>query len=227
MLFCLPKLLSDEELARIRGLLDAASFVDGRQTVGMAIKQRKRNREVVARSAEREQIDAIVRAAVTRSNDFQLIALPSLIGPFLFSSYGPGEFYGDHSDNVMMSGPPHRFRADLSMTVFLNEPDSYQGGELVLDTDMRPQPIKLQAGAAALYPTTVLHRVNPVTAGERRVALCWIQSTVRAAAHRQVLIDLSQSLDFFMKATKEGLEHPQAIRLQKVYSNLMQMWGEP
>jgi PKHD-type hydroxylase len=227
MLFCLPKLLNDQELGEIDGLLAAAPFVDGRQTVGIGIKQRKRNREVRAASAERERVDAIVRAAVTRSRDFQLIALPSLIGPFLFSRYGVGEFYGDHSDNVMMSGPPHRFRADLSMTVFLNEPDSYQGGELVLDTDMRPQPIKLQAGAAVLYPTTVLHRVNPVTAGERRVAISWIQSSVRLAAQRQVLIDLAQSLDFFMKATQEGLEHPQAIRLQKVYSNLMQMWGDP
>lgn len=226
MLFCLPKLLSDEELAEIRGLLAAAPLVDGRQTAGIAIQQRKRNREVDAGAAERERIDAIVRAAVTRNRDFQLIALPSRIGSFLFSSYGPGEFYGDHSDNVMMSGPP-RFRADLSMTVFLSEPDSYQGGELVLDTDMRPQSVKLPAGAAALYPTTVLHRVNPVTAGERRVALCWIQSSVRLAAQRQVLIDLAQSLDFFMKSTREGLEHPQAIRLQKVYSNLMQMWGDP
>lgn len=226
MLFCLPELLSPEELREIRRLLGNAPFVDGRQTVGIAIKQRKRNREVAAGSQERERIDSLVRAAVQRNRDFQLIALPSVIGQFVFSSYGQGEFYADHSDNVMMSGPP-RFRADLSMTVFLSEPDSYEGGELMIDTDMRPQSIKLPAGAAALYPTTVLHRVNPVTAGERQVALGWIQSSVRTAAHRQVLLDLAQSLDFFMKATREGLEHPQAIRLQKVYSNLMQMWGDP
>lgn len=227
MLFCLPKLLSDEELAEIHGLVDSSSLVDGRQTVGIGIRERKRNRELPAKSPERERVDAVVRAAVQRNRDFQLIALPSLIGTFLFSSYGPGEFYGDHSDNVMMSGPPRRFRADLSMTVFLSAPESYQGGELVLDTDMRPQSVKLPAGHAVLYPTTVLHRVNPVTAGERRVALCWMQSSVRQAAQRQVLIDLAQSLDFFMKTTKEGLEHPQAIRLQKIYSNLMQMWGDP
>ena len=226
MLFCLPKLLSDAELAELHGLLEDAPFVDGRQSVGMAIKQRKRNREIAADSPLRERIDAPVRAAVQRNRDFQLIALPSVIGRFIFSRYGVGEFYGDHSDNVMMSGPP-RFRADLSITVFLSEPDSYEGGELMIDTDMRPQSIKLPAGAAVIYPTTVLHRVNPVTAGERQVALGWIQSTVRSAAHRQVLLDLAQSLDFFLKATREGLEHPQAIRLQKVYSNLMQMWGEP
>lgn len=222
----LPNLLLAEDLARIREITDSAGFVDGMQTGRGYVESIKRNNEVRMGSEGQDALDRLVRGRLEASNDFRLIAMPKRIGNIIFSAYTEGMHFGDHSDNALM-GTADPFRSDLAMTVFLNNPPDYEGGELVLDTDMQPIPIKLPAGDAVIYPTFSLHRVNPVRRGERRVAVTWIQSTIRLPQHRQILLDLARSLDFFIRNTKEGIQHPEAIRLDKVYKNLTRLWAEP
>lgn len=225
MIFTLPNILTADELADINRRIDKAPLSDGARTAGKANAKRKNNREVTVSSPERKELDGIVRAALDRNNDIRLITQPKFIGNILFSLYGEGAFYSDHSDNTLMNGP-ERFRADLSATIFLNDPTDYDGGELVINTDIRPESVKLPKGSIVLYPTTVLHRVNPVRRGERRVAILWMQSLIRSPEQRQALLDIGIAISFFIQNTPQGKEHPEAIRLEKVYGNLVRQWAE-
>ncbi len=225
MIVHLPQVLTREELKNIRAFLKDAEFVDGMQTAGAYADQKKHNMEVRLNSPDGKKIQAIVMAALQRANDFGIITYPRHVGGIIFSCYTKGMFYKDHSDNAIM-GRTNPFRSDLAMTIFLNDPGEYDGGELVLDTDVQPEHYKLPAGDAVIYPTFVLHRVNPVVKGERYVALTWIQSMVRSPQHRQVLLDIYRVLDYLVKNTTEGVQHPEAIKLDKVYKNLVRMWAE-
>jgi PKHD-type hydroxylase len=228
VIFHLQRVLSASQVAELRAL-PTSSFVDGMQTGGAYVRNIKVNREVGVESDAARKLDAIVQSALAANNDFQIVAMPKYIPPFLFSSYVPGQFYGDHTDNAVMgrqTGLP--FRADLSMTIFLSEPSEYDGGELVLDTDIKPAPWKLPAGDAVVYPSYSLHRVDPVTRGERRAAVGWIQSQVRLAQHRQLIIDVAQVLSWMLNALPAGKahEHPEFRRLEKIRSNLTRLWSE-
>ena len=175
------------------------------------------------------RIDATIQAALKANADFQIIAVPYRIATVTVSSYVPGLFYGDHADNAVMGrGGPDLLRSDLSMTVFLSDPADYDGGELLLDTDLRPSSWKLPAGDAVIYPSFSLHRVDPVRRGERRVAVTWIQSHIRSPQHRQILIDLAQVLSWMIKSNPGGRahEHPEFRRLDKIRSNLTRLWAE-
>lgn len=223
----IPEMLSAEELGEIRKLTDNAELADGAQSAGKYGLPKKNNQEVRLDSADQAKLRSIVMSALQRNNEFRLIAMPRRIVNILFSLYGEGMYYGDHSDNAIMDQQNDPFRSDLAMTIFLNDPEDYEGGDLVLNTDLRPeQRFKLPAGDGIIYPTFALHRVDKVTKGERRVAITWIQSLVRSPQHRQILFDIARSLDFFIKSTKEGIQHPEAIRLDKVYHNLIRLWAE-
>ena len=227
MIFVMPGVLPTSLLNKLKAAFDAGSFVDGAQTVGSTNTKRKRNEEIQTSSALRKELSDEVRQALLAHNDFNLIAQPKRVGDILLSRYRQGMFYGDHIDNTVMGrASGNIWRSDLSFTLFLAAPDSYEGGELELNTDMRPEKFKLPFGHMVIYSTLVLHRVNPVISGERRAMVGWAQSMVRDPNQRQVLLDIAQSIGFMQNNTREGTEHPEAIRLQKAYANLLRMWAE-
>jgi PKHD-type hydroxylase len=223
MIFALPNLLTPDEVSRARAAIGDAAFVDGMQTAGVGVAHAKRNEEVAVGSQPQKTVDGIVRAAIERSNDFKIIAMPHTVSPIIVSRYGQGMTYGDHSDNAILGGTQ---RSDMSITVFLADPSEYEGGELVLNTDIRPEAYKLAPGSVVIYPTYVLHRVDPVRRGTRVAAVGWIQSQVRDPMRRQVLIDLAQSLGWFIDATPEKRAHREYVRLEKARNNLVRMWAE-
>lgn len=227
MIYVLPPILPPPLLQKLASAFEAGDFVDGGQTVGAANVKRKRNQELKTSSALRQELATEVRQALLANNDFYLITQPRRVGNVLLSRYGEGMFYGDHVDNTIMGkGRPDAWRSDISFTLFLSDPKSYDGGELVLNTDMRPESFKLPVGHMVIYSTLVLHRVNPVTRGERRAAVGWAQSMIRDPNQRQTLLDIAQTLAFLQNSLREGTEHPEAIRLQKAYANLARMWSE-
>lgn len=219
-------MLDAKALNRLGTLLRNAKFVDGMQTAGGGVAHAKKNTEVVRDSEAHTKCDAIIKEALRGNNDFQIVAQPHRVARFLFSRYTVGMEYGDHSDNALMSD--RRFRSDIAMTVFINDPGDYDGGELVMNTDIRPEPYKLPAGYAVVYPAMVLHRVNPVTRGKRLVGITWVQSRVRDPQRRQILVDLALALSHFIDNSPpgQGYTHPEYIRLDKVYNNLLRMWAE-
>ncbi len=223
MIYELPNLIPTEQLVKIRSIISKGKFVDGMQTAGPAVANLKKNIELKIGSSEGNQVNRIIQQCMAENNDFQILTMPTTITKLITSQYGIGMGYGDHSDNAMMSDG--KLRSDISLTVFLNDPKAYQGGELVLNTDIRPEEYKSAAGSCVIYPTYLLHRVNLVTKGTRLVALGWINSQVADPFKRQALIDLAQSLDYLMKNTKDGVNHIEYIRLDKVYKNLQRMWG--
>jgi len=227
MSFVLPNVLPPPLLQKVIAAFDGDAFVDGGQTAGPTNQKRKRNEEIKSSSALRREIADEARKALLAHNEFNLVTQPKHVGDILLSRYRDGMFYGDHVDNTLMGrNSGMLWRSDMSFTLFLSDPASYDGGELVLNTDIRPESYKLPVGHMVIYSTLVLHRVNPVTRGERRAMVGWTQSLIRDPNKRQVLLDMAQTLGFLQTNTKEGTEHPEAIRLQKAYSNLMRMWAE-
>jgi PKHD-type hydroxylase len=225
MIFVLPNILSAPALARVRRLAEGANFVDGARTAGSSVRHAKHNREVETESEAARAINREITQALGHNNDFQVITAPRRLSTFLVSRYTTGMRYGDHSDNAVLSGESGQ-RSDMSMTLFLNEPDEYDGGALTLNVDLRPESYKLPAGHCVIYPTYFLHRVEEVTRGTRLVGVAWIQSLIRDPFKRQVLIDLAISLSFFLNATPEKQRHPEYIRLEKVHNNLKRQWLE-
>ena len=227
MIYVLPGVLPTPLLDKLKAAFDAGAFVDGAQTAGGANTKRKRNEEIQTSSALRQELSEEDRKGLLAHNDFNLIAQPKHVGDILLSRYRKGMFYGDHVDSTVMGRARGAlWRSDMSFTLFLAEPDSYEGGELELNTDVRPEKYKLPFGHMVIYSTLVLHRVNPVISGERRAMVGWAQSMVRDPNQRQVLLDIAQSIGFIQNSTREGTEHPESIRLQKAYANLLRMWGD-
>ena len=229
MIVAIPQLLPPDLVAAINRELDATPFVDGMQTAGAYIEGIKRNEELPATSGTFARLNEAVQTTLRQNNDFQILAIPKAVAACLFSRYRPGMFYGDHADNALMGRDSAvKTRSDMSITMFLSDPASYDGGELVLDTDTSPRAFKLKPGDAVLYPTYSLHRVEAVRQGERRAAVTWIQSMVRMPTQRQILVDLALVLDWMLKSLPgKPHEHAEFRRLQKVRSNLERMWAEP
>ena len=193
MIFVLPNILNPPTLAKVRRLAEEARYVDGTRTAGSSVRHAKHNREVDTESEAARAINHEITQALGRNNDFQVIAAPRRLSPFLVSRYTTGMHYGDHSDKAVLSGDGG-LRSDMSMTLFLNEPEDYDGGSLTLNVDLKPESYKLAAGHCVIYPTYFLHRVEEVTRGTRLVSVGWIQSLIRDPFKRQVLIDLAISL---------------------------------
>lgn len=222
MILNVPNVLSPDKLAEILAIKETLAFVDGKATAGWHARLVKENRQAAASdalaAAQKLVIEAVSAHPLIRSH-----ALPQRISPPLIASYKGGEAYGLHVDEAIMGAGPGALRTDISVTVFLVNPETYEGGELEVQTPAGSVTAKFKAGDAALYPSTTLHRVRPVTSGERVVAVSWIQSLVRNAEQREILYDLDRTrrIVFEARGKTEVFD-----TLSKTYSNLQRMWTE-
>ncbi len=222
MILCLADVLTAEAVAEILRLTARGDWADGTRTAGWAAREVKKNRQL-RKGAATAEAAAMVRAGLEAHQIFRSASLARRMRDPMFARYEPGEEYGLHVDDALMGRGIEQLRTDLSVTVFLSKTDAYDGGELVLDSPAGEQTIKLDAGAAVLYPSTFLHRVAPVTRGERRVAVTWVQSLVRSAEQRAILFDLDQARrDLF---TREGRSTAFEL-IAKSYANLLRSWAE-
>ncbi|MEA3387680.1 Fe2+-dependent dioxygenase [Sphingobium sp. CCH11-B1] len=226
MLLPIPDLVDAADVVAIRTLVDAAEWVDGNITSGHQSALAKRNLQLPEDCEAARRAGQIVLDALGRSALFIAAALPLKIFPPLFNSYAGGQAFGVHVDNAvrLQAGTGFRVRSDLSITVFLEDPDAYDGGELTIETHFGVQQVKLPAGHAVLYPSSSLHRVEPVTRGRRVASFFWLQSMVRDDAARQTLFDLDRSIQGV--AAELGQGHSEVIRLTGVYHNLLRRWGD-
>lgn len=222
MLIEIPELLNAAQLDKLHELLSQATFVDGRLTAGMAASRVKNNEELAMEPQLLQRLYRVVMASVGHSEVFRSAVLPAKVADFIFARYQPGMRYGDHVDDPIMGQGP-RFRTDVSMTIFLNPPESYDGGELVIRTPFGEQQVKLAAGHAVVYPSASVHRVAEVTRGERLVALTWIQSFVRDAARRELLYELDQSRQALLRSDPES---DVTKNVDRSYVNLLRMWAD-
>ena len=219
MRFLLEPLLAEEDLRDLVGALQdpAAPWIDGSSTAGWHARGLKRNQQLDGATALHQQLAARLENLLTTQPLLQAAAFPRRIHGLLFSRSGVGEGYGRHVDNAWMRGG----RSDLSFTVSLSEPESYGGGDLVLESPGGEESFRLQAGHALVYPSTLLHRVEPVTAGERLVAVGWIESRIRHADQRELLFELDTARrSLFARHGKDEIFD----LVSRSYSNLLRRW---
>jgi PKHD-type hydroxylase len=221
MHFLLEPLLNAPQVAAIRQALmaDDAAWSSGAETAGWHARTVKNNRQLDRQSPLQQRLAAEIETALAGHPLVQSAALPLLIHTILFSRCGPGEGYGRHVDNAFMANG----RADLSFTVFLSDPATYNGGSLLLEGLDGEREVRLAAGHALIYPSTLLHRVAPVTGGERLVAVGWIQSRVRDAERREILFDLDTARRQIFQ--REGKSEVFDL-ISRSYSNLLRRWGD-
>ncbi|WP_420606325.1 Fe2+-dependent dioxygenase [Novosphingopyxis sp.] len=226
MLIAIPDVLSPEAAADLRARLLADDWIDGNATSGAASALAKRNRQLPEDSPEAKAAQAVVSRALGENALFLSAALPHSVFPPLFNRYGGGETFAAHVDNaIRVHGPSGtRIRTDLSATLFLTDPDDYDGGELEVEGPFGAVSYKLPAGHMLLYPASSLHRVTPVTRGERVSCFFWIQSLVADDAARGLLFDLDQSVQAL--SLERGGGDAEVLRLTGVYHNLMRRWAQ-
>jgi PKHD-type hydroxylase len=223
MLLIVPAVLKPDELALARSWLARARFVDGKASAGAAARRVKHNLEAERGAAELGRLDAMVMGNLSRHPVYRGGALPLHAATPLYIRYQPGMTYGEHLDDPIMGGDGLMYRSDVAVTVFLNAPEEYDGGELVIRTPAGDQVVKSAAGDAVLYPAGTIHRVNPVTRGERLVAVTWVQSLVRDAARRELLYGLNLAREKLL-ASAPGAE--ETAQVNAAYVNLIRMWSE-
>jgi PKHD-type hydroxylase len=223
MLLTIPDILNPAQLAKIHETLEGAEYVDGRLTAGFAAGRVKHNLELKPEPERRERLIRILMASLGHHESFRFAVLPHRVADPIFARYTPGMGYGDHVDDPIMGMQGPRFRTDVSMTVFLNPPEDYEGGELVIRTSFGERQVKLKAGDAVIYPSSSLHRVAEVTRGERLVALTWIQSYVRDPARRELLYELNLAREHLLK-TAPGTDPTGYV--DRSYTNLLRQWAE-
>ena len=218
MILCIGDVLDRASLAELRSTIAAGVFVDGILTSGWASRLVKNNEQLGAGPAL-EAAQQTVVATLTANPVLSAAVLPRRFAPPLFARYTPGMAFGTHMDNPLM-GPDH-LRADISVTIFLSEPSDYDGGELVMETTGGEAAYKLPAGSAVTYPTTMLHRVEPVTRGAREVAVTWAQSLVRRADQREILFDLERTARAIFERDGKTTDFD---LINKSTANLRRMW---
>lgn len=230
MFIHLPDVLAPGELAELRRLLDTAPWADGRETAGTQAAQAKRNRQVAAGSAELVAMQQRVLAALGRHAGFFSAALPRYILPPQFNRYaGDTNHYADHVDQAIRYLPSHGqpggqpMRTDLSCTLFLSDPREYEGGELVAQGPGGEHRAKGAAGSAVLYPGHTVHRVEPVTRGQRLASFFWVQSLVRSHEQRHLLCQMDQAL---MSLRSHHGEDPATVALTGTYHHLLRLWSD-
>jgi PKHD-type hydroxylase len=224
MMIQIPDLLTAEEVARCRSLIDAGDWIDGNATSGRQSALAKQNEQLSQDSEAAREAGELVRAALARSTLFTAAALPHTVFPPLFNRYGAGQTFGDHIDNAIRSHAEVRIRTGLSATLFLADPESYDGGELVVEDTYGLHEVKLPAGSLILYPASSLHRVEPVTRGVRVASFFWIQSLVRDDARRALLLEMDLAIQ--QLALDAGAAHRGIVSLTGVYHNMLRMWAE-
>ena len=224
MLMCIADVLTADELAAIVGQLGKATFVDGKLTAGWHARLVKHNTQVQEDgSGILPELQSIVHNAINRNPLFQMAARPKVIRSPLFSRYESGMSYGTHVDNALMANGNCWMRSDLSLTLFLSDPDTYMGGELVIESTHGEQVFKLPAGSMIVYPSSTLHRVETVTSGIRLAAVTWVQSLVREAGDREILFDLDTARQLLFE--KSG-KTPEFDLISKSHANLLRKWSE-
>jgi len=220
----IPNVLTPEQVRTMRAAIDAADWVDGRATVGAQGAQVKNNRQLPENAPVAQEQGRIVQQALAAPPLYFAAALPLRAVPPLFNRYAGGETYGLHVDGAMRPLPQGAaLRTDLSCTLFLCEPEDYEGGELVVVDTYGAHEVKLPAGDLVLYPSTSLHRVEPVTRGERVCSFFWVQSMVRDDARRAMLFELDQTIQ---KLRARLGETEETVSLTGQYHNLLRMWSE-
>ena len=226
MLIAVPDLLSPAEVADIRAIIDGAEWVDGNATSGHQSALAKHNEQLPEDGEAAKQAGRLILEALGRSPIFFASALPLKIYPPLFNRYEAGQEFDTHVDNAirLKRGSDFRIRSDLSITVFLEAPDDYDGGELLIEDHYGVQRVKLPAGHAVVYPSSSLHRVTPITRGRRVASFFWLQSMVRDAEKRRTLFDLDRAVQ---RLTGDlGGKDRSVIELTGVYHNLLRLWAD-
>ncbi len=222
----IKEVLTAQQIDHFNHVMAKQEWVDGSVTGGSQSNTVKKNQQLPADSAIVRGLEDTVLAALAKHPMFISAALPLKIFPPMFNRYGIGETYGVHIDNAIRipPGSSARIRTDLSATLFLTEPDQYDGGELVIEDHYGSQPVKLAAGDLILYPSTTLHQVTPITRGERTCAVFWVQSMVRNTEYRKILFDLDQTVQSL--TSQHGHEHHDVMRLSGIYHNLIRQWTD-
>jgi PKHD-type hydroxylase len=225
MLITIPEVLNPGQVREARRLLDESQWVDGRVTAGHQSARSKDNMQLPENHPVAEQVGETILTALGRNALFVAAALPLRVFPPLFNRYSGGQSFGTHVDNAIrqVPGSGHRIRTDLSATLFLADPDEYEGGELVVEDTYGVHSVKLNAGHLVLYPASSLHHVKPITRGARVASFFWIQSMIREDSRRTLLFDLDLAIQ---RISSDLPDHPSSVSLTGVYHNLLRQWAE-
>jgi len=211
-------------VADFRRRLGSEDWVDGRATAGEQSARAKRNLQVPEDAPAARDLGATILATLGRNPQFVSAALPLRVFPPLFNRYDAGMAFDTHVDNTIRFAGPVRFRTDLSATLFLTEPDAYDGGELIVEDTYGEHAVKLAAGDMILYPASSLHRVAPIIRGSRWASFFWVQSMIRADAQRSLLYDLDNAIQALSLQVGQG--EASVVSLTGTYNNLLRMWAE-
>jgi PKHD-type hydroxylase len=227
MLLHIPKLLNEDQLASIRAALDAPSapWVDGRVTAGHQGAAVKRNQQIEEASQLARDLGNLIVSELERNALFISAVLPNRVYPPVFNRYAEGMQFGTHVDGAvrMLPGSGQKLRTDLSATLFLAPPDSYEGGELIIETDLGSQAIRFAAGDLVVYTSTSRHRVSPITRGVRFASVFWIQSLIREDDKREQMFELDRTIQ---RLTQAGADPESLVRLAGHYHSLLRLWTE-
>lgn len=221
MLVKIPELLSGQQLDAVNSVLRRGNFVDGKLSAGRNASRHKHNLELDSDDETYAALNDVVMTRLVQHPRYLQTAFPARICAPIYARYTEGMAYGGHIDDPLMGSPQARLRSDISITVFLSAPEDYEGGELCITDSQGETAIKLPAGHAVIYPSTSYHRVNPVTAGERLVALTWVQSLVRRADQREILVQLDSAREQLAADS-----HTALAQVDIAYANLFRLWAE-
>jgi PKHD-type hydroxylase len=228
MLICVPDVLGKDDVADFRRIMDASDWEDGRSTAGAQSALVKKNQQLPPNSEVARQLGNRVVSALAANPKFISAAVPQQIFPPLFNRYAAadGHHFGIHVDNAIRGDrlTGMRIRTDLSVTLFLAEPDEYDGGELVVEDNYGSHDIKLPAGHLVLYPASSLHMVTPVKRGTRVASFFWLQSMIRDTHARSMIFDLDTAIQSLV--ARIGRDDPETIKLTGIYHNLIRYWAE-
>jgi PKHD-type hydroxylase len=228
MLICVPNVLSKQDVADFRRIVDACEWEDGRSTAGAQSALVKRNEQLPPNSETARKLGNRIISALTANPRFLSAAVPRHVFPPLFNRYtaADGHHFGIHVDNAVRGDPLTglRIRTDLSVTLFLSEPEEYDGGQLVVEDLYGSHEVKLPAGDLVLYPASSLHMVTPVTRGARIASFFWLQSMIRDTHARTMIFDLDTAIQSL--ADRFGRDDPETVKLTGIYHNLIRHWAE-
>ena len=222
MVVTIPDLLTPTQLEALCSVLRQGEFVDGKLSAGNDARHNKNNLELGADAERFDALNNVVMTALVRHPTYLQTALPAKISAPIYARYLAGMEYGGHIDDPIMGAPGARYRSDISISIFLNAPEEYDGGELRIETAQGNQAYKLPAGSALLYPSTCYHAVTPVNSGERLVAVTWVQSHIRRADQREILLQLDQARDLLAGDGNTESYH----KVNLCYANLFRMWAD-
>lgn len=223
MLITIPDVLNKNQLDHIQKILNQSNFVDGKLSAGKHAQRVKNNEELSSNDRMLNELNNLVMGSLVQNKTYQNAAFPHRIATAFYARYGSGMAYGDHIDDPIMGPAGATYRTDVSITIFLNNPDDYEGGELTINTSFGQQQFKLPAGSAIMYPSGTLHNVAEVTNGERLVAVTWCQSMIRDPAKRELLYNLNQARESLIQKDANSEETSQ---VDTTYINLVRMWSE-